>query len=259
MQNKKIYLWVVVVIIIVAGYYLYSKKTPTEQEPTVDEAGNTSETTQTSGSTSKTGSKTTTKTIGALIAETKNATNTKLPDLDFINTRTVVNLKSYNNVKITIEKVSFGRGEIVNSNGCSKPLDANFTTYFYPQGTVCIGDANVDGAPHGLVSLLILVENGGYLGFGGTDLFKLHYLRADQAGIAKDKFAFPLLSMSNYYLQPYTAKEIVLTYVVPEDQLSYDFLVNYTVPITGVNKDVYQYSDQGLFIDFKAKTIAVVK
>ena len=263
MARKNIYIWVAVIILILAAYYLYFKNPKLNNPISNGETASTttSQSTPSTKTSTKTGTKSVPKTIGALLEQSKNASSINYPNLDFIDTRTSFNLNNYNGVKVTIERIVFGRGEVVNSNGCSSILSPDFTAYFYPNGSICINQSDVDGAPHAIVSLHLLIDNSSQYGFGGIDLFKLHYLRADPSGAAKDKFAYPLLGLSNYNLKPYTSKEVVLSYIVPQDQLSYDFLTNYTGPMFGLppGETVYKYSDQGLFINFSDKSISIVK
>jgi len=253
MSRKNILIGLVVIIVILA-LVMYSKNSP------ISTGINANSTSSPTTSTSKTSNTSGTVKIPKTIADIRATTNLNLPALDIFEPMLTLDLKGYSGVKITVEKVVFGRGDNVTSTGCTGLPNINFTTYLYPNGSLCISKGTVDGVPRGIVALHVLIENKGPYGFGGVDPFQLHYLRADVNGKMQDRFATALNGMTNNFLQPYTSKEVVLSYLVPQDQLNYDFLINYKTPLDPTpGKTVYDYSEQGLFLNFSTKALTIVK
>lgn len=184
-----------------------------------------------------------------------------LPELEIIDKRLAIGLKNYSNVDMTIDRVAIGRGEASVSTGCQGIPNTNFSTYLYPGSGVCIGAEEVDGVPRAILAVHALIENNGNYGFGGNGgAIVLHYLRASTLGKPVHRFAHPIWDLANYYIGPYSSKEVLLSYLIPEDQTAFDLLVDYgglLEPNVGV--DVYQSSAQGFFVDFKTKNLTLIK
>jgi hypothetical protein len=187
--------------------------------------------------------------------------NTNYPELDFIDQRLSFSLKDFKDVKITIEKVVFGRGDSVTSTGCTGIPNANFSTYLYPGSGVCISADNVDGSPRGIVALHLLIDNNGQVGFGGnSNLLRLHYLRSDSSGSPSMRFAHALSGLASYYIEGYSSREVILSYLVPEDQQVFDLVSGYKTPLPeNKSLNVYEFSDSGFFVDFQNNLIKRIK
>lgn len=267
MKNKKVYLIAgLVVVVLIILFATSSKDSP---DPIAPE-GNTK--TQESALPDKEAPAATVKTAEVAKAAPTTQTQTKAPvsekpkvaglaEIEFIDKRIVFPLKNYPQVKVTIEKVVFGRGETVQSTGCSGVPNANFSTYLYPGSGVCISNKTVDGVPLGIVALHILIENNGSVGFGGnSDTLRLHYLRSDSAGAPAYRFAYPLSGLAGYYIEGYSSREVILSYLVPQDQSVFNFVADYKEPIEGGGiSNVFNYSANGLQIDFGSDSLKVVK
>lgn len=264
MKNKNTYIAVaVVVIILLAILALKSNKasapenTAAQNQPSNNSTGNN--TANTSGKISNVVK------IGQRPGTTKPATGigtvSNLPDLDLIDKMLTLNLKDYPDVRITIEKVAFGRGAAIISPKCSGVPNVNFSTYLYPGDSICINPFMVDGSPGGIVAFHLLIENKGQLGFGGnSSTFKLHYIRANSSGALVNKFASALIDLGSYYLNPYTSKEVVFSYMVPQDQLVYDFVAGYNPPtIETKDLNAYDFSSNGILVDFSSNSLKIVK
>lgn len=260
MKNKNIYTIIGLVIIVLAGIIIVrsNKTSPVSQNP--EQKIETSD--QSSVSKPATKSSPTTKGGQSSVSSPVVVRNSvDLPDIDFINQRVSLNLKDFPDVKMTIEKVAFGRGETVVSTGCSGIPNANFSTYLYPGSGICIGKSEVDGSPMGVVAFHVLLENNGQFGFGGNaNAIKLHYLRSDASGKPVSKFAIPLIDMGSYYINQSASKVVVLSYLVPEDQLIYDLVVGYKEPsLEKKGLNVYDFSTNGFLTDFGSKTLKIIK
>jgi hypothetical protein len=267
MKNKNIYIIVAVVVVIGALVILNKQNNAspipesTANQKTTAEGKSAPNTKSTnvgvkSIQTTKTVQKQSTVSGTTVVNSAPN-----LPNLDFIDKRISLKLKDYPDVRITIEKIAFGRRGSIISPKCNGVPNADFGIYLYPDENTCINDFKVDGAPGGIVAFHILIDNKGQLGFGGSsNIFKLHYLRTDSSGQLVHKFASPIIDLSSYYLNPYTSKEVVFSYMVPEDQLLYDFVSGYKAPDFG-NKslNVYEFSSNGFLVDFASKNIKMVK
>ena len=265
MKDKNIYIIAGVVVIILAIVFFAKPKETigptgegTEDQNKVEDRSNTSNTgtvtkTNPSGQTIKASQNTTTKIL------TSNFT-ANLPSLDFIDKVTSLSIKDFPGAKITIQKIAFGRKDAVISAKCGGIPNANFSIYLYP-GEICISDSEVDGSPRGIVSFHVLLENNGQIGIGGNpNTFRLHYLRSDSSGKPVHRFAYPLIDIESYYVNSYSSKEMMFSYLVPEDQLIYDFVVGYKEsPTENKTLNVYDSSTNGLLVDFGSKTIKVVK
>ena len=264
MKNKNIY-WIagVVVVILIAFFAFRPKTSAPSPAGTNEENGATSTTENSAVSGSKqtqSATKSSSKQNSAKTSPTISVTAASLPALDFIDKRIVFPLKDFPNVKITIEKVVFGRGDTVKDTGCTGILNADFSAYLYP-GSICISDAKIDGSPRGIVAIHALIENNGGIAFGGSsDLLKLNYSRPDSAGNLVFKFAYPLKGLASYYINGFSSKEMVLSYLVPEDQLVFNLVSGYKDPAPG-NKDlnVYNFSTSGLLVDFGSKSLKIIK
>jgi len=267
MENKNIYIIVGVVVIILLITFAIRKNDPAPPSETADEQSKTegvSATTSTGSrqvQTAGTNSEQTAKQTGNQTSITDYVIPSNLPNIDFIDERIIFPLKDFPDVKVTIEKVAFGRGETVVSTGCSGIPNTNFSTYLYPGSGICISADKVDGSPRGIVAFHLLVENNGNIGFGGnSDILKLHYLRSDSTGKPSYRFAYPVMGLASYYISGYSSKEMILSYLVPEDQLIFNLVSGYKEPIQAVGtSSVYDFSTNGLLVDFGLKNINVVK
>lgn len=262
--NKKyLYLGVVAVLIIIA-ISLYSGRNDEESGLTqnatttdIDILTNNSNQGQT-----QVGSKTLSKTSSTVKSTQTDMskTPTSQPEIELINLWLAFKLKKYSNVDTTLEKVVFGRGDAAISTGCSGIPNANFSTYLYPGSGICLGEAVVDGTKRGIVAIHMLIENNGNYGFGGnSDVMRLHYLRATSSGKAAHRFAYPISGLGSYYIQPYSSKEVILSFVVPEDQINFDLLFDYKGELSpDLSQNVYTNSSGGIFIDFEKKTVSLI-
>jgi hypothetical protein len=262
MKSKYVYYAIVAVVII--GSLLYALKSDKESTQTGDgsaEDEKAQEIQKTSTTPAKTGTKTSTSGSKTTSTGTSESLTAKYPEMDFIDKRLFFNLAGFDNVKLTIEKIAFGRGDASMSTGCSGIPNANFSTYLYPGSGICISADKVDGAGRGIVAFHILVENNGNIGFGGnSNLIKLHYLRSGSGGEVAHRFAYPINGLASYYINGYSSRSIILSYLVPEDQLVYDLLVGYKEPsIEERSLDVYKFSSNGLLLNFGTKDIELVK
>lgn len=259
MKNKNVYIAGAIIVLIVAVIFITRPSGNSSVLKNVDDQKETLSKDSLIGTKSAQATKTGQKPAAApSITGSKTASN--LPEIDFIDKRLVFPLKDFPNVKITIEKVVFGRGETVTSTGCSGIPNADFNAYLYP-GNICISDTKVDGSPRGIVAFHILVENNGQMGFGGvSNTLRLHYLRADSSGTPTHIFANPLMDLGSYYINSYSSKEIVLSYLVPENQLVYDLVAGYKEPsLEKRSLNVYDFSVNGLLVDFGSKSLKIVK
>lgn len=260
-MRKNIFIIVGIVIVILIAFFSLRPNKSIAPSETEGDASSTSGT-STSGSGTKTSPKTSQTSKTSSKSTTQTAVKTSnLPEIDFINKRLVFPLKDFPDVKITVEQVVFGRGDAAMSTGCSGIPNADFSTYLYPGSGICLSTEKVDGSPRGIVALHILVENNGNIGFGGnSNLLMLHYLRSDSSGTPVHKFAYPIMGLGSYYVNGYSSKEMILSYLVPENQLVYDFVYGYKEPLVE-NKtlNVYDFSINGLQIDFGTKNIKIVK
>lgn len=255
MKNKNIYIIVGIVVIILIAILALKPGSSIAPSKEVGETGSNL-------NTGNTGSKTTKATETSPKSTTNTSSASNFPSIDFIDKRIYFEPSDFKNVKITIEKVAFGRGETVTSTGCSGIPNADFSTYLYPGSGICINESKVDGSPKGIVAFHVLIENNGQVGFGGSsNIFRLHYLRPDPAsGKPVHKFANPLTDLSDHYINQFSSKEVILSYLVPEDQLVYDFVYGYKEPLLE-NKtlNVYDFSVNGFLVDFSSKNIKLVK
>lgn len=256
MKNKYIALIILVVVVAIGAFAYSTNKISLNFNGSVEEKTNENtptDTTDTKGTTVKT---TKTNTVKVPATQTKT-----LPEIEFINPVLSFNLANYDKVKFTIERVAFGRGDASTSTGCQGIPNTNFSTYLYPGSGICLGDAKVDGANRGIVAFHILIENNGQYGFGGdSNALKLHYLRSGSGGEITHRFAYPLNGLASYYLNPFSSKVVILSYLVPEDQRVFDLLVNYKAPsLENQTLNVYSNSTNGLLADFNSKSLKLVK
>lgn len=260
MKNKNIYILVGAVVVILVIFLAVKPKATEAPSIQNTEDGKTPSTSVTTSKPSQTGTKSATKSQNQT-SKTDYVAPSKLPNIDFMDQRLSFSVKDFPKVKITIEKVAFGRGETVISSGCTGIPNADFSAYLYPGNEICISDAKVDGAPRGIVAFHLLVENNGDIGFGGnSDTFKLHYLRSGASGGPVYKFAHPLIDLASYYVKWYSSEEIILSYLVPEDQLVFNLVSGYKEPISGNGiSNVYDFSTNGILVDFGSRTLKIVK
>lgn len=262
MINKNVYIIVGVLVFVLLIIFATKSKETTpaitnqtnKTEETKSATNTTSSNPQTTTQTNKTQPTGATKTTPAL--KTAN-----FPEIDFIDRRITFELEDFPNVKLNINRVVFGRGETVTSTGCSGIPNANFSTYLYPGSGICISSEKVDGSPRGIVAFHLLIENNGNIGFGGnSDTLKLHYLRLDSAGKPVYRFATPLMGLGSYYINGYSSREIILSYLVPEDQLIFNLVSGYKEPAPEKKTlNVYDFSTDGLLIDFTSKILKIIK
>lgn len=252
MKNKKILTFGIILVIIVAIIISldFSSKPNQPNESQEEVAGKTGDKTN----------PTATNKVSTQSKITQTAPKVSYPEVEFLDKRTVFNLKDFPGAKFTIEKVVFGRGNLVISPECQGVPNTNFTTYLYPGSRACIKESVVDGSPVGILAFHLLVENNGNVAIGGTDILKLHYLRSDPAGSPQFRFATPLIDLRSYYINGYSSKNIILSYLVPEDQLVYNLVAGYKEPsIENRTLNIYDFSKNGILIDFKSKNLTVVK
>jgi hypothetical protein len=256
MKNTKLIIVVVVVLALVALALARSVK---PGEVGVDGGSSTS-----TGSISTQNTKPTTKssnagTIKSTLIKTA-ATESGLPEIEFLDKTLSFPMPGYDGVNIRVQKIAFGRGDAVNSTGCQGIPNTNFSTYLYPGNGICIPAKTVDGVPRGILAIHLLIENNGRYNFGGnTSTLKLHYLRIGSTIKPVHKFADALSSLENYNITPYSSKEVVLSYLVPEDQKQFDLLFDYKgVILPDPAHNVYTDSNGGLFIDFSKKTFELI-
>lgn len=259
MKNNIFIIVGIVVVVLIVVFSLKPSDSIAPSEETGDDktaSSNTSGSGSVSPKTSQTsaGSKQT-------VSKTTATKTSNLPDIEFIDKRISFLLKDFPDVKVTVEKVVFGRGETVTSTGCTGIPNANFSTYLYPGSGICISETEVNGKPRGIVAFHMFIENNGQIGFGGNpDTFKLHYLGYDSSGKTVHKFANQITDFSKNYINQFTSKEIILSFLVPEDQLVYDFVYEYKEPsLENKSLNVYDFSVNGLFVDFGTKTLKIVK
>ena len=183
------------------------------------------------------------------------------PEIEFIDKTLSFPLPNYDRINVRAQKVVFGRGEATASTGCQGIPNTNFAAYLYPGDGICISNDLVDGAPRGIIALHLLIENNGNYNFGGNSkVMQLHYLRASSSGAPVHRFAYPLNSLASYNIVPYSSKEIILSYLVPEDQPNFNLLFDYTGVLSpDLSQNVYANASGGLFIDFKNKTVSLIK
>lgn len=261
---KSKYLYYIVVGVVIIGSVLYALKSDNKATDTGEEVSDqkTEEVQKPGALQTKTGTETSTTESKTTTSNTSTgSTASKYPEMDFIDKRLSLNLAGFDNVKFTIEKVAFGRGDAAVSTGCSGVPNANFSVYLFPGSGICISADKVDGANRGIVAFHVLVENNGNIGFGGnSDLIKLHYLRSGTGGEVVHRFAYPILGLASYYINSYSSRNIVLSYLVPEDQNVYDLIIGYKEPaIEERSLDVYRFSSNGLLINFTTDDLKVVK
>lgn len=259
MTNKNIYTIVGLVIIVLAGIIIArSNKTELVLDNAESETKTEEQSTVTKTAVKSSGATKVTK--ESIVSAPSVINTTNLPEIDFINKRTALDLKNFPKVKLTIEKVAFGRGDAVISTGCSGIPNANFNSYLYP-GSICLNKTDVDGSPRGIVAFHVLIENNGEIGFGGnSNVVKLHYLRSDASGKPVSKFATPLIDMDKYYINQYASKVVILSYLVPEDQMVYDLVIGYKEPaLENRGLNVYDSSIHGFLVDFGTKNLKIVK
>ena len=263
MENKNTYLAIgAIIVVVLVIVFLIKPNTPTKAPTEADNQEGVASSTPTQSSGKKAPvAKTTSANLPATKASVAIAPVVSYPEIDFINQELVTKVSDFSDVKITIEQIVFGRGNAAISTGCTGIPNINFSTYLYPGNSICLSSEAIDGAPRGILAFRLLVENNGNIGFGGNpDTFLLHYTRADTTGTVKDKFAHPLADFSNYYIAGYASKQVVLSYLVPEDQLTYDLISGYQGPsLENKNLSIYDLSESGIFIDFGSKNIKIVK
>jgi hypothetical protein len=258
MNNKKVYIAIGIVAVVLVLFLASRPKNPITPPSSSEETGNTQNTPGTSSKTSQTTKTTQSKTTVKTASVT---TNENFPDMDFIDKRLVFSLKDFPNVKVTVERVAFGRGDAAISTGCTGVPNADFSAYLYPGSGICLGSDKVDGSPRGIVAFHMLIQNNSSVGFGGnSDVLRLQYLRSDSTGKPVYRFAYPLSGLTSYYIEGYSSKEVILSYLVPEDQLVFNLVSGYKEP-TLENKtlNVYDFSTNGILIDFSSKTLKIVK
>lgn len=259
-MKKNIFIIVGIIIIILIAFFSLRPNESIAPSETEKGASSTGDTTSINGT--KTSSKTSqTKTSSKSTTQTAVVKTSTYPEIDFINKRVVFPLKDFPDVKVTVEQVVFGRGDAAMSTGCSGIPNADFSTYLYPGSGICLGTEKIDGSSRGIVAFHVLVENNGNIGFGGnSDLLMLHYLRSDSSGTPTHRFAYPIMGLGSYYINRYSSKEIIISYLVPENQLVYDFVYGYKEPLVeNRTLNVYDFSINGLQIDFGTKNIKIVK
>jgi hypothetical protein len=260
MKNQKILIGagiVIIVLVLLLAFKNGEVTAPTEtKEAGAPKAGLQTSKGTTNTKTSPSTGQTTTKTASVTGVKVSN-----LPEIDFIDKRLAFELKDYPGVKMTIEKVVFGRGEKVTSTGCSGIPNANFSTYLYPGSGICISESEVDGSERGVIAFHVLVENNSNFGFGGnSNVLRLHYLRSDSSGKPVDRFAHPLNDLSAYYINGYSSRDIILSYLVPEDQMVYQLVSGYKDPLyENKTLNVFDFSTNGFLIDWTTKSIKLVK
>jgi len=256
MKNRKVYIIIGVVVIIAVVIFVMKSggiKTALENMENQNKTSNKApDATQTTKNTQKGTSK---------VSATNSSAALNFPEIDFIDKRIAFPLKDFPGLKITVEKVVFGRKSATISPGCSGIPNANFVTYLYPGSNICVSDSKVDGSPRGIVAFHLLVENNGQIGFGGnSNALKLHYLRSDPSGRPVHKFATPLIGLESYYVNQSSSKKIILSYLVPEDQLVYEFIAGYKEPpLENKSLNIYDFSVNGLLVDFGSKDLKVIK
>jgi hypothetical protein len=252
-MNKRNLLIVICLVIVIVLVFLL-KKNP-------DTVSNNQNATTTSQVVKKTiSTNTQTNTNSPSLTKTS-APSIGFPEIEFIDKKINLPLKNYSSVVISIDQIVFGRGNSVISPGCSGGPSSNYSTYFYPVAGTCITSDPVDGSPRALLAINAIIQNNGPANFGGiADVVKLHYLRATSDGKPVHKFAYPISSLATYTISPYSSKQVILSFLVPEDEQVFDLLINYSGELSpDVSKDVYQSSIQGLFINFKTKSVTIVK
>jgi len=183
------------------------------------------------------------------------------PEIEFIDKILSFALPNYERINVRVQKIAFGRGEAAASTGCKGIPNTNFSTYLYPGSGICISNDLINGVPRGILALHLIIENNGSYNFGGNaKVMQLHYLRASPGESATHRFAYPLNSLANYNIVPYTSKEVILSFLVPEDQKNFDLLFDYDgVPSLSLAQNVYADSKGGLFIDFSSKSLSHIK
>lgn len=183
------------------------------------------------------------------------------PEIEFIDKVLSFPVPNYDRVNVRVQKVAFGRGDAAQSTGCKGVPNTNFASYLYPGDSICIGSDSVDGASRGILALHMLIENNGSYNFGGNaKTIELHYLRANADGVSAHRFAYPLNSLAAYNITPYNSREVILSYLVPEDQTNFDLLFDYKgTPSPDLSQNVYGSASGGLFINFSSKSISLIK
>lgn len=258
MQNKNIYI-IAGIVILALIVFLAGRSKVSAPSPSPEKAGEQQAKTQ---NTAKPGTKPTQAAKATKQAETKTAAATspkKLPEMDFMDKRISFPLKNYPDVKVNVEQVVFGRGNAVLSESCSGIPNANFA-FLFPKGNMCINNTEVDGSQSGIVAVHLIIENNSQYGFGGNaDVLRLSYLRQG-AGQLAYKFARPLIDLGSYYLNPYSSKRVMLSYLVPEDQLVFNLVSGYKEPLVeNRTLNVFDFSTDGLLVDFQNKILKIVK
>jgi|SRR3989344_1560763 len=252
MKNK---FWIGGILVVVVLLAIFALKNGGEKAPdtTLDATEQTSSKTATPKSTN------TSKTPSSLVQT--NSTPTGLPEIEFIDKILSFSLKNYDKVNVRIQKVAFGRGDATESTGCQGIPNTNFSAYLYPGSSVCLGNDLVDGSKRGILAIHLLIENNGNYNFGGNaGTMRLHYLRSNAEGVPVHRFAYPLTSLASYNIGSYSSREIILSYLVPEDQQFFNFLIDHSGELpSDISKNVYQNATQGVSINFKTKIISIVK
>lgn len=262
MKNKNAYIIIgVIVVILIVFFALKSNVSAPSPEEKQEKANATSSAVSSTGSKQTGNTGTAAKQTAAKISATKSAAVPNFPEIDFIDKRITFPLKDFPGVIIIIEKVAFGRGDAAISTGCGGIPNTNFSTYLYPGSSICLGNADVDGSPRGIVAFHILVENKSNIAFGGnSDTLKLHYLRSDSAGKPVYRFAYPIKGLGDYYINGYSSKEIIISFLVPEDQLLFNLVAGYKEPfVENKTLNVYDFSTNGLLVDFGSKILKIMK